>query len=105
MSNEQSQNRPTAELDSVARIVATLDVVGSVERGMKSPISLSEWLPTRAGGRWPSVVCVASRVVGRNSEVVAGTSVSEWPYRINLDESVAAVRTAALGLSRQLGNQ
>ncbi|MGV9673011.1 MULTISPECIES: IclR family transcriptional regulator [unclassified Gordonia (in: high G+C Gram-positive bacteria)] len=50
----------------------------------------------------PGVVCVASPVVGSDGEVVAGISVSGWHNRINLDEAAAAVRTAALGLSRQL---
>ncbi|KSZ56597.1 IclR family transcriptional regulator [Rhodococcus pyridinivorans KG-16] len=48
------------------------------------------------------VVCVASPVHGMNGEVVAGLSVSGWHNRINLDHAAAAVRTAALGLSRQM---
>ncbi|MGV9794739.1 IclR family transcriptional regulator [Gordonia sp. NPDC003422] len=48
------------------------------------------------------VACVASPVVGSDDQVVAGISVSGWHNRINLDHSAAAVRTAALGLSRQL---
>ncbi|MCH5643245.1 IclR family transcriptional regulator [Gordonia sp. ABSL49_1] len=48
------------------------------------------------------VACVASPVVGSDGQVVAGISVSGWHNRINLDHSAAAVRTAALGLSRQL---
>ncbi|GAB90701.1 IclR family transcriptional regulator [Gordonia rhizosphera] len=52
----------------------------------------------------PGVVCVASPVVGGDGEVVAGISVSGWHNRINLDQAAAAVRTAALGLSRQLAD-
>lgn len=48
------------------------------------------------------VACVASPVFGNTGEVVAGLSVSGWHTRINLDHSAAAVRTAALGLSRSL---
>lgn len=48
------------------------------------------------------VACVASPVVGSDGQVVAGISVSGWHSRISLDQSAAAVRTAALGLSRQL---
>lgn len=48
------------------------------------------------------VACVASPVVGSDGQVVAGISVSGWHNRISLDQSAAAVRTAALGLSRQL---
>lgn len=48
------------------------------------------------------VACVASPVFGVGGDVVAGISVSGWHNRINLDHSAAAVRIAALGLSRQL---
>jgi DNA-binding IclR family transcriptional regulator len=48
------------------------------------------------------VACVASPVFGHTGEVVAGLSVSGWHNRINLDHSAAAVRTAALSLSRTL---
>ncbi|GAB40284.1 helix-turn-helix domain-containing protein [Gordonia sputi] len=34
MANEQSPDRPSAELGSVARVVAILDAVGSVERDL-----------------------------------------------------------------------
>lgn len=48
------------------------------------------------------VACVASPVLGNIGEVVAGLSVAGWHNRINLDHSAAAVRTAALSLSRKL---
>lgn len=48
------------------------------------------------------VACVASPVFGNAGQVIAGLSVSGWHSRINLDNSAAAVRTAALGLSRNL---
>lgn len=48
------------------------------------------------------VVCVASPVFGAPGEVVAGLSVAGWHNRMNLDHSAAAVRTAALGLSRKI---
>lgn len=48
------------------------------------------------------VACVATAVFGSGGEVVAGLSVSGWHNKINLDQSAAAVRTAALGLSRTL---
>lgn len=48
------------------------------------------------------VACAASPVFGSDGEVVAGLSVSGWHSRINLEQSAAAVRTAALGLSRHL---
>ena len=50
----------------------------------------------------PGLVCVASPVFGSDGRVVAGISVSGWHNRINLDHTAAAVRTAALGLSRHL---
>ncbi|MET8430937.1 IclR family transcriptional regulator [Nocardia sp. NPDC004860] len=50
----------------------------------------------------PGVACVASPVFGLDGQVVAGISVSGWHTRINLDHSAAAVRTAALSLSRHL---
>ncbi|MDS1117027.1 IclR family transcriptional regulator [Gordonia westfalica] len=52
----------------------------------------------------PGVVCAASPVFGHDGTVVAGLSVSGWHNRINLDQTASAVRTAALGLSRQLGS-
>lgn len=52
----------------------------------------------------PGVACVASPIVGADGDVVAGLSVSGWHNRINLDHSAVAVRTAALGLSRQLAH-
>ena len=48
------------------------------------------------------VACVASPVFGHSGEVIAGLSVSGWHSRINLEQSAAAVRTAALSLSRNL---
>lgn len=51
------------------------------------------------------VACVASPVFGLGGHVVAGISVSGWHTRINLDHSAAAVRTAALSLSRYLSMQ
>jgi len=48
------------------------------------------------------VACVASPVFGLRGQVVAGISVSGWHTRSNLDHSAAAVRTAALSLSRYL---
>ncbi|WP_279103788.1 IclR family transcriptional regulator [Gordonia bronchialis] len=50
----------------------------------------------------PGVACVASAVLDATGAPMAGISVSGWHNRINLDHSAAAVRTAALGLSRQL---
>ncbi|WP_084513455.1 IclR family transcriptional regulator [Nocardia mikamii] len=51
------------------------------------------------------VACVASPVFGLHGQVVAGISVSGWHTRVNLDHSAAAVRTAALSLSRYLSMQ
>jgi DNA-binding IclR family transcriptional regulator len=48
------------------------------------------------------VVCAASPIIGSNGTAIAGISVSGWHNRVDLDRTAAAVRTAALGLSRQL---
>lgn len=50
----------------------------------------------------PGVVCAASPVLGVEGSAVAGISVSGWHNRLDLDRCASAVRTAALGLSRQL---
>lgn len=52
----------------------------------------------------PGVACVACPLVGADGDVVAGLSVSGWHNRINVDHSAVAVRTAALGVSRQLAD-
>ncbi|WP_244882786.1 IclR family transcriptional regulator [Gordonia desulfuricans] len=96
--------------DVVARIVAG-GLPRISERTITNPGMLSaELARIRSRGMSydleesrPGVVCVACPVFGTGGGVVAGISVSGWHNRINLDESVAAVRTAALGLSRQLG--
>ena len=52
----------------------------------------------------PGVACAAGTVFGADGQVVAGLSVSGWHNRINLELSAAAVRTAALGLTRRLAD-
>lgn len=48
------------------------------------------------------IACAACPVFGNTGEVLAGISVSGWHSRINLEQTAAAVRTAALSLSRTL---
>ena len=48
------------------------------------------------------VVCAASPVFGEDGEVIAGLSVSGWHQRMDLERAAAAVRTAAMSLSRAL---
>lgn len=79
-------------IDTPGRFRAELSRIR--ERGVSYDLEES-----RAG-----VVCAASPVFGHDGTVVAGLSVSGWHNRINLDQSASAVRTAALGLSRQLGS-
>ncbi|MEU4377218.1 IclR family transcriptional regulator [Pseudonocardia alni] len=49
------------------------------------------------------LVCTASPVFGAEGEVVAGLSVSGWNTRMNVELTSAAVRTAAMGVSREVG--
>jgi IclR family transcriptional regulator, acetate operon repressor len=49
------------------------------------------------------VVCAASPVLGLDGEVLGALSISGWSSRMRLDHVSPAVHTAALALSRTLG--
>jgi IclR family transcriptional regulator, acetate operon repressor len=53
----------------------------------------------------PGVVCAASPVLGRGGEVLGALSISGWSTQLHLDHVAPAVRTAALALSRSLGDR
>lgn len=78
-------------IDTPGRFIKELSRIR--ERGVSFDLEES-----RAG-----VVCAAAPVFDTNGGVVGGLSVSGWHNKINLDQAAAAVRTAALALSRELG--
>jgi IclR family transcriptional regulator, acetate operon repressor len=53
----------------------------------------------------PGIVCAASPVLGGGGAVLGALSVSGWSTRMRLDQVSPAVRTAALALSRTLGQR
>ncbi|WP_432842367.1 IclR family transcriptional regulator [Dactylosporangium sp. CA-092794] len=50
----------------------------------------------------PGIVCAACPVLGENGRAVAAISITGWATALDTTRVSAAVRTAALGLSRQL---
>jgi IclR family acetate operon transcriptional repressor len=51
----------------------------------------------------PGVVCVASPLFGPDQRVIGAVSIAGWSHRLDTERVSAAVRTASVSISRELG--